>query len=118
MSGKSWIVIIATVALACALYSGALSVCFEKIGWSSASEILKFDKKSKTLVTIERSFHNATDGMGKMLDAAFSDMGGRTFVHRCKKEPVFFGSMLIFFGVSACGVILIVHMIRTDSRFS
>ena len=118
MKGKSLFAIIVTIVFALALWSGALGVCFEKTGCSSNSIILKIDKNSKGAVAIQRSFHNISVTIKKLSDTVFSMTGGSSLVQQCKDQPVLFGGLFIFFGVSACGVFFIVHMIRTDSRFN
>jgi hypothetical protein len=118
MKGKSLFVIIATIVFAWALWSGAMGACFEKMGSPNGPVILKIKKISEDTVTIRQSFHNTSVAFDKLFSAIFSDLGGPELVQRCEDQPVLFGALFIFVGVSICGIFFIVHMIRTDSRFS
>lgn len=118
MKEKSLFAIIATIVLAWALWSGALASCFEKIRWSGGSIVLKIDKGSPAEASVERFFRNTSVAIQKLSDRVFSAVGGSALIQQCKDQPVLFGALFIFFGVSVCCVLFIIHMIRIDSRFS
>ena len=67
---------------------------------------------------IRQIFDNTSAELSRLFNAIFSDLGGPELVRRCEDQPVLFGALFIFVGVSICGIFFIVHMIRTDSRFS
>jgi hypothetical protein len=109
MRQKALLAVISTLILAWAVWSGILSVGFEKKGDSKSQAVLIFDNRSKGAVSVQKVLHRA--------GGLTAPLGGASFVHRCKENPVLFGGLFIFFGVSACGVAFVVHMIRTDARF-
>lgn len=116
MKIKTLFIIFATIAFAWSVWSGIFKVYFEKIGDSQRRIVLNFDKKSKGAVTIEHSLHAVSSRTGKVTNPLFVNFGGQTLIERCREEPVLFGGLFIFLGVSICGVVYVVHMVRTDSR--
>lgn len=112
MKLKILFVVLATVFAAWAVWAGVLDVQFEKNRASKGRVVVKIDKNSKAALTVTRFFHN----IEKVAESLLADSGGVVLVDRCREEPVLFGGLFIFFGVSLCGIGFIIHMIRTDSR--
>ncbi|MFA7257566.1 MAG: hypothetical protein WC047_08340 [Kiritimatiellales bacterium] len=117
MKGKALVIILATVISAWALWSGALGACFEKNGASGYQIILKTGNCPKGSATINKYLCVTFAKIAQISDTAFSSIGGPELVQKCREQPVLFGTLFIFFGVSACGIAFIVHLIRTDARF-
>lgn len=118
MKIKTLITVFAAIVFAWSIWSGVFRVYFEKVGNSQSRVVLSFDKNSKGAAAVGRSFHAVSSGTGKITGPLFVNTGGQTLMQRCQEEPVLFGGLFIFLGVSICGIAFIVHMVRTDSRFS
>jgi hypothetical protein len=118
MKGKPLFVIIATITVAWALWSGVLGVYFEKIGGAEGSSVLNIDKNSGWAASVDHSARRISSAISKLSGVVFSKIGGPVLIQQCREQPVLCGALFIFFGVSACGIAFIVHLIRTDSRLS
>lgn len=118
MKAKSTFIIIATILSIWAFWSGALGADFEKNGGGKSRIVLTIDKNAVEMAQIQQAFHNFSKAVGDLFSAVFSTVDGPELVKTCKEQPVLFGGLFIFFGVSLCGIGFVVHMIRTDSRFS
>jgi hypothetical protein len=118
MKGRSLFTIIATIILAWAIWSGAIGDYFAKKMDPDSPVFLKIEKIVKPIAAVPQHFHNTSEAFDNLFRAIFSDIGGPVLVQQCKDKPVFFGTLSIVFGVSACGVFFVIHMIRTDSRFN
>lgn len=114
MKIKALVIVFATVFFAWAVWAGVLNIRFEKKGDENGQMVIKIDKNAQGSVVLSGAFH----GIGKITEPLFENSGGRELMQRCKKEPVLFGGLFIFAGVSLCAVGFIVYMIRTDSRFT
>lgn len=117
MKVTPFFIIIATFVLTWALWSGVFGVYFDNGGESGSRLILKIDIKSEEAVAVQRVFRNTSATVGKLSNTVFSLAGGPNLVRKCKEQPVLFGGLFIFFGVSACGIGFIAYLIRTDARF-
>jgi hypothetical protein len=109
---KALFIILATVFVVWTAWIGLLDVRYEKNRASKGRVIVKIDKNSKAALTVTRFFRD----IEKTAQPLLVESGGVALVSRCKEEPVLFGGLFIFFGVSFCGIGFIIHMIRTDSR--
>lgn len=118
MNAKSTFIIIATVFSAWAFWSGALATGFEKNASGKSHIVLTIDKNSGDVAKIQKAFRNISNAIGELGSAVFSAAGGPVLIQKCKENPVLFGGLFIFIGVSLCGITFVIYMIRTDSRFS
>lgn len=118
MNKKTLFIIIATVFSVWAFWSGALAAGFEKNAGGKSRIILTIDKSSGDVVKIQKAFRNISNAIGEIGSAVFSVAGGPALVQTCRENPVLFGGLFICIGVSLCGIGFVIHMIRTDSRFS
>jgi len=118
MKKKSLFIIFAMVICGWASWSGALGVVIEKAEGLEYQEVLKIEKFSEGVEATCGYLRNKSAPAIKWLDGLFADLGGPVWVQKCKDEPVVFGLMFIFCGVSACSIFFIVHLLRSDLRFS
>ncbi len=117
MKTKSLFTILAILISILAIWSGVLAVCFEKNRGGESCLILKIDKKAKGSVVAQHTFASISAVISDLSGSAFAAAGGVKLVEKCREQPVLCGGLFIFFGVSACAIGFIVHLIRTDSRF-
>lgn len=117
MKTKSLFIIFATIFSVWSLWSGVFGACFEKNRQGESCLVLKIDKKSKESIAAQHSFQIVSETVGRVFKLAFSATGGVELVEKCREQPVLCGGLFIFFGVSACAIGFVVHLIRTDSRF-
>lgn len=116
MKRKLLIVSFATVALAWAFLSGDFGVSFEK-NEGSTLKILSFEKNSEGIVAVQQSFRKVSHAMGRVSSDIFDCIGGQEMVRSYRDQPVLFGALFIFFGVSTCSIAFVVNLIRSDGRF-
>jgi hypothetical protein len=117
MKKESLFIIIAVIISIWTLNSGALGASFEKNTVGKSRLILKINKRSKGAIAVQRSYRTISTAVGSFSDTAFRAVGGPELAQKCRNEPVLFGSLFIFAGVSACGIFFVVHLIRSDARF-
>jgi len=113
MRRKSIFLVLMALGLAWAVWSGIFGVKYEKKGSAERQIVLKFDGKSQGAVSIQKSFHAISQGVGKIT----APLGVSTFVEQYRARPVVLGGFFIVIGIMACGVLFVIHMVRSDARF-
>jgi hypothetical protein len=110
MKRKLVFITLLIITLVVVLCSGFLEFCPANPGISGSHIVLRIDKFQDGFATVQQYFHDASA-------AIFTDLGGAALVQKFTDQPVLFGGLVIFFGVVACCITFIVHLIRADVRF-
>jgi hypothetical protein len=117
MIKKLLIAVIAMLSCVWAFWFGVFGLCFEKNGADQTLVIIKIDKNLIMGESIRRFSSNTFTSVGKLSGTVFSSVGGPELIRKCKEQPVLFGGLFIFFGVSACAIFVVVHQLRNATRF-
>lgn len=114
MSLKSVIIIVATVLCVYLLWSGSLQHGFEKAERSKQASIINFDK-IKGLPVIGAIF---SEEKRKSINTGMKDfLQNHELARQCREQPILFGMLGMLIGASVLGIVMIVHLIRSDARF-
>lgn len=113
---KKWIIMI-LVTLGCALllWSGAVEPSFRHNRNGDWQFFLKIEKIS----LLDRAFsQKSIEKMTTLAEGPLDRLNESGLAQKCRNEPLAFSIMALFCGVSICGLLFILHLIRSDARFS
>lgn len=118
MNKKSILVIFASLFCAWVLFSGVVSISFEKMGENSPGEIISFDNNVINTVALQDFFSGFSKEVRRNVGDVFKYLGEMQTVQSCREQPVVFGALFIFFGMAIFSVAFVVHLIVSDTRLS